>query len=426
MKPSRPQISMSSRPARSNLSVSFANIQQPPRQHISNLTIKTATSSVSKTVIPPPINLHPNSPKSNQSLLNQSLLKSLEHSNSDAIDALYVNSVIANIRETNSTEHRGQLWESLHKSLLQVKSTKAALEAIAAAEHDPNLNVLKHETRELYIKLKAECKSFAGMDETNMNDDSALASKSITTAASSFTSLPNAKSLSSTTFVETNTNNNITQSRSIIDQALGNSTLKVKEVHKSTWTLKDRHFVSVEVVNTLRNLSCISQIRSSYLQEQQLVMFVRDFILLRIEPCSEFCLTSSNVSNLVVDLMLTHSNSLPLSVHETDSLLDWRESSILSSAIAKVLSQWKDQKNGKTKTRRKSRRHSRVKFCCSSITIHSQNPENEGGVSTFLEYSQAADNKANQLLHQLQSSIPTLSFKDSKRSFEEVKTLYVY
>ena len=373
MKPSRPQISMSSRPARSNLSVSFANIQQPPRQHISNLTIKTATSSVSKTVIPPPINLHPNSPKSNQSLLNQSLLKSLEHSNSDAIDALYVNSVIANIRETNSTEHRGQLWESLHKSLLQVKSTKAALEAIAAAEHDPNLNVLKHETRELYIKLKAECKSFAGMDETNMNDDSALASKSITTAASSFTSLPNAKSLSSTTFVETNTNNNITQSRSIIDQALGNSTLKVKEVHKSTWTLKDRHFVSVEVVNTLRNLSCISQIRSSYLQEQQLVMFVRDFILLRIEPCSEFCLTSSNVSNLVVDLMLTHSNSLPLSVHETDSLLDWRESSILSSAIAKVLSQWKDLKNGKTKTRRKSRRHSRVKFCCSSITIHSQN-----------------------------------------------------
>ena len=373
MKPSRPQISMSSRPARSNLSVSFANIQQPPRQHISNLTIKTATSSVSKTVIPPPINLHPNSPKSNQSLLNQSLLKSLEHSNSDAIDALYVNSVIANIRETNSTEHRGQLWESLHKSLLQVKSTKAALEAIAAAEHDPNLNVLKHETRELYIKLKAECKSFAGMDETNMNDDSALASKSITTAASSFTSLPNAKSLSSTTFVETNTNNNITQSRSIIDQALGNSTLKVKEVHKSTWTLKDRHFVSIEVVNTLRNLSCISQIRSSYLQEQQLVMFVRDFILLRIEPCSEFCLTSSNVSNLVVDLMLTHSNSLPLSVHETDSLLDWRESSILSSAIAKVLSQWKDLKNGKTKTRRKSRRHSRVKFCCSSITIHSQN-----------------------------------------------------
>ena len=56
-----------------------------------------------------------------QSLLNQSLLHSLKTNEQDSIDQLYVNSVIAGIRETSAQENRGQLWESLHRSLLQLK-----------------------------------------------------------------------------------------------------------------------------------------------------------------------------------------------------------------------------------------------------------------------------------------------------------------
>ena len=48
-------------------------------------------------------------------------------------------------------------------------------------------------------------------------------------------------------------------------------------------------------VRELRALGALSSIRSSYGSEQELISFVRDHVLQRIEPCDEGCLAASDV-----------------------------------------------------------------------------------------------------------------------------------
>ena len=389
-------------------------------------TLQYSTKSLSLTVHPDAtfsdidnsqqMNLHPHSSKNSGSLMNQSYLASLETSNSDAIDTLYVNSVIANVRSTSSQEHRGKLWESLHKSLLQVKSTRAALEAIAAAEHDTTLNVLEQETRDLFYKLKQECKAFGG--DWGQEATAATAATAATIADTAATIVP--EFLSAPTHIPTMQSSlSPRQSTSIIDRALGVSDMKKIDCGKevSTWTIKDRHTVAENTIKQLRTLAVLAQTRNSYGYEQQLIAFVRDQVFLRIEPCKEFCLASSDVSNLVVDLLITHAPRLPVSKQEMDSLHDWRDSSVLATAIAKVLNNFyftNLRRQSRNTGRKRSRRKVRFR-CCNISTLKIQD--------TSAAMAASADETADRLLLKLQQSISTLTSKNSRSSYEEVQTI---
>ena len=335
--------------------------------------------------------------------MNQSLLHSLETTQQDSIDQLYVNSVIANIRETSSHENRGRLWESLHKSLLQLKASRAALESVAAAGGAAELIVLKHETKQLFIQLKKECREFCA-------EDSPTAVPEPTTATLPTSPTPTPRGTS------------------VIDRALGSATEhRLGSARKdSAWTYKDRNEVATALLKKLRSLGVLSVISLSYGCEQQLLSFVRDHILLRIEPCKAHCLTSLDVSNLVVDLLISHSSRLPVSIHERNQLNDWRGSSILSTTVSKILIQWTRKH---TKNRNRGRRSKQIRFQCSNMTIAAaaNSIEEDDSVRTirYNAIASSADAVADRLLHQLKGSIKTMSPKNSRVSFEVSRTIDV-
>jgi hypothetical protein len=103
-------------------------------------------------------------PARNQALLNATLVASTAATVD--LDSLYVNSVVHSIRaEGMGGAARGKLWESLHRALLGIRTSKAALQAVASAGGAAlGGDVLKEETRELFHSLRDECANFGTWD----------------------------------------------------------------------------------------------------------------------------------------------------------------------------------------------------------------------------------------------------------------------
>ena len=201
-----------------------------------------------------------------QSLLNQSLLHSLKKNEQDSIDQLYVNSVIAGIRETSTQENRGQLWESLHRSLLQLKASRAALQAVAGMSGGgpSDLDILKDETRQLFHQLQEECRSFDGNWVTEVT------ATATTTAAAApppsvpiATNPPSSLSLSAINPVPQQHQGSSmlnTTGLSILDQVLGSTTssnpnpkhlpLPASKMSEDVWSTRERHLLAENLVRT--------------------------------------------------------------------------------------------------------------------------------------------------------------------------------
>jgi hypothetical protein len=345
---------------------------------------------------------------STNALLNESFLKSLETDNPNAIDTLYVNTVVASIRNSGTAaENRGILWENLHKSLLQLKSSRAALESVAEAEGDADLETLKTETRVLFDRLKQECSSFAGDWGSSHQASSSIA---VAVPTTNLPPLPQHR-----------------RQTSIIDRALGkkNRTTVVSK-HVSTWTYQDRQRMATQLLQILRNLGVFrASTSTSHKTNQILIAFVRDYILLRIEPCKEYCLTSCDVSNLVVDLLIS-SNSSRLPLPQRNKLSSMRGSSVLSGKIGRVFVEYTHRKgNGRSKSSRTTFNNQRqLKFRCSSLTIEAANFDTISNIN-IAQCAKDADGIADQILHAL-NTMPMMSPMNCRRSFEECKTIPVY
>ena len=334
-------------------------------------------------------------------LLNDSFLKSLQTDNPDAIDTLYVNSVVATIRRSTAAQNRGILWESLHKSLVQLMSSRAALQSVAEQAGGEDLETLKSETRVLFDRLKRECSEFAGDD---------WGGGRATTLSSSVAVTRNQPPL--------------TQNRrqtSIIDRALGGKTRTTVVKHvSSSWTYEDRHALATQLLQTLRNLGVFRASTSSHKTNQILIAFVRDYILLRIEPCDEYCLTACDVSNLVLDLFISQSSRLPLPQH--NELSSMRGSSVLSGKIGRVFVEYTHRKgNGRSKSSRRTFNNQRqLKFRCSSLTIEAAHFDTTSKID-IAQCAKDADGIADQILRSIQTM--PMSPMNSRRSFEECKTI---
>eukprot|EP00946_MAST-07B_sp_MAST-7B-sp1_P004506 g4506.t1 len=119
-------------------------------------------------------------PSKNQALMDETLLQSAAPEVD--LDALYVNSVVHSIRaQGTGGVARGKLWESLHRALLGLRSSKAAMRAVASAggaSHGGD--ILKEETRQLFYKLCDECSNFGNWDNVgNMGATDASATPTL-------------------------------------------------------------------------------------------------------------------------------------------------------------------------------------------------------------------------------------------------------
>jgi len=284
-----------------------------------------------------------------------------------------------------------------------LKSSRAALESIAEAEGDADLETLKTETRVLFDRLKQECLSFAG-DWGSSHQ----ASSSIAVPTTNLPPLPQHR-----------------RQTSIIDRALGGKTrTTVVSKHVSTWTYQDRQRMATQLLQILRNLGVFrASTSTSHKTNQILIAFVRDYILLRIEPCKEYCLTSCDVSNLVVDLLISNSSRLPLPQH--NKLSSMRGSSVLSGKIGRVFVEYTHRKgNGRSKSSRTTFNNQRqLKFRCSSLTIEAANFDTISNIN-IAQCAKDADGIADQILRSIQTM--PMSPMNSRRSFEECKTIPVY
>jgi hypothetical protein len=344
----------------------------------------------------------------------------------EKIDEIYVNSVVAHIRETSiEGTSRGLLWESIHKCLLQLKGCKAALESVASAGGDADLDVLKEETKQLFYKLKQECRDFSSgkWEMLTSTANSTANTDSLPPLTSGITSKINTGTANTTPFLLTSTTPHtasMSQKNSIIDRALGIKEAVIVERLTNTWEYNDRTRVASELLQCIKDLGIIS---CSFQHTKHLTTFIRDHILLRIEPCNDFCLTGQDISNLMIDLLMTHSRRLPIA---TNQLHDWRNSSLLSSKISKILVQCTKRLGKSLGNRRRSRNiGNQIKFCCSSLTVEAAKDfvENDGRITA--EYAVAADAACDRLLSQIHSSIHSLTPIDSRISFEVSKAMPV-
>lgn len=283
-------------------------------------------------------------------LVNQTLLKSTNASVD--LDTLYVNSVVHSIRSEGTGDvARGKLWESLHRALLGLRSSKAALEAVASAGGTVNGDILKEETRELFHQLRDECSNFGSWKKIP-SSGSTLSPRSV----SAVRDLPAINSMSANNQHEIPRNE--TTSENILDMVLGqtkntNASGKTSGVNGQTqvssWQAAEREILADELLRCLRSLGVLKTIASP-LVDKKIIKFLANMALSSIEPCDDLCLDAQDVSNLIIDSFLTNSRHLPLSFSELDRLSEWRTSRITWMAIFDTLTKftWR-RKTGRLK-----------------------------------------------------------------------------
>ena len=404
-------------------------------------------------------------PGRNQALMNATLVASTA---ADVdLDSLYVNSVVHSIRaEGTGGAARGKLWESLHRALLGVRSSKAVLQAVANAGGTALAgDVLKDETRALFHSLRDECANFGNWNNVSTRSTSETPALSPRSALMSVTSLP--------AIVPSPINSNkmniapVTTSEDMLDAVLGatpsenvTSAIDPNQPHIKTWSSAERHELASQLLYCLRDLGVL---KASALPsvERQLRKFLANLALMSIEPCDRPCLDAKDVSNLLIESILTNSRFLPLNFKELDRLSEWRTSRVTWMAIHDVLAKWTRNRGNRNlkersrtdrdafyldsdtcgrrrerkRTRERSKRRGRkagqqdlkVWFCCAPA-CDVQNLQKSLRERKMLEATdfnktvQNAESAADRLLHRLAVTAVKLSPIQAKASRDMVKT----
>jgi hypothetical protein len=417
-------------------------------------------------------------PARNQALLNATLVASTAATVD--LDSLYVNSVVHSIRaEGMGGAARGKLWESLHRALLGIRTSKAALQAVASAGGAAlGGDVLKEETRELFHSLRDECANFGTWDNrASAAGGGEVPALSPRSALMSATSLP--AIVPSPVHDNSSSNNNnsdfdrldpsATTSEDVLNSVLGTTSPKLKrsaavnldqpQVH--SWSSSERRTLAGQLLHALRDLGVLKASAPPSV-ERRLRKFLANLALMSIEPCDRPCLGAQDVSNLLIESILTNSRSLPLDFGELDRLSEWRTSRVTWMAIRDVLTEWTrnrgkrqrtegggrhdrdafylesdalDRRSRRRQRRQRSRRRGRdgggqdlqVWFCCAP-TYDEQDLQKSlqerklRGEMDLAETVQNAEAAADALLHRLAMSAVTLSPIQAKMSRDMVKT----